>query len=105
MTVDSRAASKPKAWVASLVLALLLSACSDGHLRGFVEPSTDGGTYLVFEDDHGGCPIQVNGEPWPHERGEVGAVDPGTQVVECGGGTLSFIIPEGVVFHFDYWGP
>jgi hypothetical protein len=104
MTIGMRAPAKTKGFLVSLAGVLLITACDDGHLRGYVEPAPDGKTYLVFEDDHGGCAIQVNGKAWPYARGEKGAVSPGIQVVKCGG-ELSFLIPEGVIFHFDYWGP
>lgn len=104
MAVGARVLSYLRASIALLSAAFVLTACDDGYLRGYVEPSPDGKTYLVFEDDHGGCAMQVNGKPWPHRRGEKGAVSPGMQLVKCGG-ELSFQIPEGVVFHFDYWGP
>ena len=90
----------------SLLLAALILGCGDGHLRGQVSPSPDGRTYLVVADDNGGrCgPIRVDGSLWPHAVGERGQIEPGRHTIECGT-ELSFEIPEGVVFSFDYWGP
>ncbi len=90
----------------SLLLGALSAACSSEHLRGSASPSADGATYLVFVDDNGGgCgPIIVNGQEWLHPVGTPGPVKPGLVTVECGG-QLSFEVPEGVSFSFDYWGP
>lgn len=89
-----------------VLLCALLAACNSEHLRGSVTPSADGGTYLVFIDDNGGgCgPIIVNGQEWPYPIGTAGPVKPGRVTVECGG-QLSFEVPEGVLFSFDYWEP
>jgi len=85
---------------------LALAGCDDGHLRGSVASSNDGGTYLVVADDNGGAcgPLSLDGKPWPHAIGERGRVSPGRHRIECGG-SIEFDIPEGVVFTFDYWGP
>ena len=89
-----------------LLLPVVLTGCGDSYLRGSVEPSRDGKTYLIVADDSGGgCgPIRLNGEIWPHAIGVAGEIAPGTQTIECGG-SLQFDVPEGVVFTFDYWGP
>lgn len=89
-----------------VLFAILLTGCDDGHLRGSVTPSEDGGTYLAVVDDNGGhCgPILVDGERWPHAIGVAGEIDPGEHEIECGG-SIRFSIPPGVVFSFDYWGP
>lgn len=93
--------------VAVLFLAgLAMTGCDDGHLRGSVSPSSDGGTYLAVVDDNGGkCgPLLLDGKPWPHRIGEPGPVSPGRHRIECGGWVV-FEIPKGVVYKFDYWGP
>ena len=87
--------------VVSLLCGLL--ACTgllggDGHLRGTVEPSPDGGTYLQFDDDNGGeacLNIHVNGEAGPHPLGVPAEIGPGLHTVECGG-ALELEVPEGV---------
>ena len=80
--------------------------CNDGHLRGSVEKSPDGKTYLAVVDENGGqCgPLMVDGKIWPHKINEPGPIEPGDHTIECGG-KISFTIPSGVVFKFDYWGP
>jgi hypothetical protein len=89
-----------------LSLAIALSACDDGDLRGAVTKSSDGKTYLAVVDDNGGgCgPIIVDGKVWPHKIGEAGPINPGRHKIECGG-WIEFDIPQGVIFRFDYWGP
>ena len=88
------------------LIAALSSGCDDGHLRGSVTPSDDDRTYLAVVDDNGGqCgPILVDGEKWPYAIGQPGPIEPGRHTIECGG-ALSFEIPAGVVYSFDYWGP
>jgi hypothetical protein len=71
----------------ALITAVLVSAgCEPEHLRGRAEPSADGRTYLVIDDDNGGtC---------------------GPMFVDCGqDGSIEFEVPPGTTFHFDYWGP
>lgn len=89
----------------SIALAFV-GGCDDGYLRGKVSPSADGKTYLAVIDDNGGAcgAILVDAEPWPHAIGERGEVRPGLHTIECGK-EISFEIPAGVVFEFDYWGP
>jgi len=89
-----------------LLGTLVLIGCNDRHLRGSVKASQDGGTYLAVADDNGGqCgPIKVDGAPWPHKLKVAAPIRPGTHTIECGT-SLSFEIPPGVVFSFDYWGP
>lgn len=88
------------------LLAASVAACEEGHLRGTVEPSADGRTYLAIYDDNGGrCgPIKVDGSVWPFPMRTPGLVDPGVHTIECGG-AIQFDIPAGQVFKFDYWGP
>ena len=80
--------------------------CSTGVLRGTYKASEDRRTYLAVVDDNGGhCgPIKVDGKVWPHPIGEAGPIDPGPHTIACGG-EISFDIPRGVVFKFNYWGP
>lgn len=89
-----------------LLFAIALVACDDGYLRGSVTISSDGKTYLAIVDDNGGgCgPIFVDGKIWSHSIGEAGLIASGRHKIQCGG-WIEFDIPEGVVFHFDYWGP
>lgn len=89
-----------------LALVAALVGCADSELRGSVEPSKDGKTYLIIaEDNGGGCaPILLNGKPWPHAIGVPGEISPGTQTIQCGS-SLEFNVQDGVVFTFDYWGP
>lgn len=92
--------------VVMCVMSLCLISCSDRPLRGAVEKSTDGKTYLVVaNDDGGGCsPIKLDGRTWPHKIDEPGLVAPGQHKIECGG-HIVFDIPAGATFKFDYWGP
>lgn len=84
---------------------VLLSCAGDGHLRGEVEPSKDGKTYFGVIDDNGSnCDIMLDSKPWTKRLGEVIAIEPGHHKIHCNI-TIEFIIPEGVVYKFDYWGP
>lgn len=89
-----------------LVTTVLLTACSERPLRGSVDASPDGKTYLAVVDDNGGgCgPVKVDGQVWRHKIGEVGPIEPGRHTIECGG-SITFEVPKGAVFKFDYWGP
>jgi len=90
-----------------IFLNLTLIACSnDGHLRGQVEPSSDGNTYFGVIDNNGGeCgPLLLDGKHWELAVGEVAEIDPGVHTIHCGA-SISFVVPKGVVFKFDYWGP
>lgn len=86
--------------------AFALAACGNGHLRGSVAPSKDGGTYLSIVDDNGGqCgTLTVDGVVWAHPIGTPGPVEPGRHKISCGT-EIEFDIPSGVVFSLDYWGP
>ena len=89
------------------LLSLTLIACvDDGYLRGHVEPSQDGETYFGVIDNNGGkCgPILVDGKAWEVPLGEVAQIESGEHIIHCGI-SISFVIPNGVVFKFDYWGP
>ncbi len=93
------------------ILAAGLGCCSepsDGNLRGAVSDSVDGKTYLAIVDDNGGLcgPMIVDGEAWPYAIGQPGPVPPGRHTLGCGRpDEMSFVIPEGKLFEFDYWGP
>lgn len=90
-----------------LLIALgLVTGCGDGYLRGSVESSPDGKTYLAVADDSdGNCrPIYVDGVEWSYAIGEKAEIEPGVHTIHCGL-EIEFEIPEGVVFNFDYWGP
>ena len=81
--------------------------CASRDLRGRSTPSKDGQTYLVIADDNGGnCgPMRVDGAVWPHAIGKAGRIAPGTHVIACGDGDISFRVDSGQTFRFDYWGP
>jgi hypothetical protein len=104
MTVPAKPV--PFRMIALTALSMVMTSCSDGHLRGSVSPSPDGLTYLAIDDDDGGLcgPILVDGVGWQHPIGAPARVEPGVHTIECGG-QLSFEIPAGVVFRFNYWGP
>jgi hypothetical protein len=94
--------------VLSFSFAVVCAGCDDGELRGSVQPSTDGETYLVVLDDNGGkCGgINVDGRPWVWSIGEAGKISQGRHVIDCGGsGGIEVTIPAGTVYSFDYWGP
>jgi hypothetical protein len=86
---------------------LWLAGCeNDGHLRGKVSPSADGKTYFAVLDDAGGqCgPVLLDGVIWAHPIGEYFKIEPGEHTIKCGA-EISFIVPAGIMFGFDYWGP
>ena len=89
-----------------VMFSVLIVSCSDGYLRGYIEPSKDGKTYLVVVDDNGGhCgPLKVDGKVWKHKINEAGVVAAGEHTIECGG-KIEFVIPKNVIFYFNYWGP
>lgn len=94
----------------SVVSAVILFAagCGKGHsdLRGRIEPSRDGKTYLAILDDNGGqCgPMLVDGTKWRYAIGKVGPIAPGRHRIECGT-DIEIDIAPGTTFSFDYWGP
>jgi hypothetical protein len=92
--------------IVTIVAVFSVTACDDGYLRGSVEKSSDGETYLEVVDDNGGqCgPILVDDKVWPYKIGQAGPISPGLHKIECGG-WINFEIPLGVIFRFDYWGP
>ena len=80
----------------------------DFETRGALVFSEDGKTYLVVDDDNGGqCgSISIDGGAWPYPIHKQGPIEPGTRQIECGGsGKIEFVIPQGVIYHFVYWGP
>lgn len=90
---------------ALLLLAILAStACGGNYLRGSVEPSPDGKTYLVVAEGNNCSQITIDGAVWPHAIGQLGAVTPGKHIIDCNG-EIGFSIPAGKIFKFNYWGP
>ncbi|RUL65769.1 hypothetical protein EKH79_03395 [Dyella dinghuensis] len=89
-----------------IIITVLIAACSDRPLRGAAAPSPDGKTYLAVVDDNGGAcgPLKVDGKVWSHRMGEEVPVEPGKHTIECGA-VITFEIPRGTIFKFDYWGP
>jgi hypothetical protein len=87
-------------------LALATTTCVNRNLRGWMEASPDGKTYLAIENDYSSdCqPIRLDGKPWLHRLSEKAAVEPGVHRIDACG-EIRFEIPKGTVFHFDYWGP
>lgn len=92
-------------FIFSLIFTLIARK-DDGYLRGEVEPSQDGKTYFGVIDNNGGnCgPLLLDAKAWELPLGEVSEVEPGEHIIHCGS-SISFVIPKGVVFQFDYWGP
>jgi hypothetical protein len=67
--------------MAFLVVTMIVCiSCNHKPLRGSMEPSQNGGTYLAVIDDNGGhCgPIKVDGKVWPHPTGQAGRLEAGT---------------------------
>ncbi len=89
----------------SFVFVLSLSGCGN-PVRGAVSASPDGKTYFGVLNDNGGkCgPLKVDGVVWPHPIGEVVEFRPGRHTISCPA-DISFDVPSGVVFKFNYWGP
>ena len=91
-----------------LVICMLMGPCSKraDELRGFHDPTPDGGTMLSVEDCAG--PAWIDGRkvkpktPVP--------VKPGSHAVGCGDTwdkdtAMEIDVPKGRTYHFDYWGP
>ncbi|MAQ92250.1 MAG: hypothetical protein CMM84_01780 [Rhodothermaceae bacterium] len=94
----------------SCALALaVLPGCFNRDLRGSWSNSSDGGTYLAIDKRNGpACQdLRVDEEPWPHEIGEPGPVEPGVRFVDCGltGYGIGVEVREGTTYRFNYWGP
>jgi hypothetical protein len=103
--VDSRILLLP-------ILAVCLSGCpkkSNADLRGHWAPSPDGKSYLIVDDDNGGAcgPLAVDGKAWPHDIHRAGAIKPGIHALSCGRQQpgVQFEVPNGAIYHFEYWGP
>lgn len=92
-----------------LLACLLLGPCSkrEKELRGYHEPTPDGGTMLSVEDCAG---------PWAFIDGHkvkpntLVPVKPGPHEVGCGDRfekdtAMGVDVPRGRSYHFDYWGP
>lgn len=96
-------------WI--VLVAVTATGCDARSLRGSMAASEDGGSYLVIADDNGGgCDaIKVDGSLWGYALERAGPVAPGTHVLECSVGNsaagISIIVPDGMTFTFDYWGP
>jgi hypothetical protein len=89
-----------------LLALTLVAGCSDHVLRGKELASSDGKSYLVIEElDGPACetPI-VDGRPWPYPVHVAGPISAGEHKIECIA-PIKFVVREGTVFHFDYWGP
>lgn len=93
-----------------LLVCLLLGPCSKrvDELRGFHEPTPDGGTLLAVEDDCGGSPVWIDGKKVKPRT--LVPVKPGAHLVGCGDSwdkesAMELDVPKGRSFHFDYWGP
>ena len=84
-------------------------ACADRDLRGSSNPSVDGKTYLVIDDDNGGkCGgLLVDSKPWLHPVHAAGAISPGQHQVGCGDprNSLTIRVDSGRTYRFSYWGP
>lgn len=93
-----------------LVICVLLTACSKrvDELRGFHDPTPDGGTMLAVEDDCGGSWAWIDGKKVTPRK--LVPVKPGSHFVACGDtydkeAAMEIDVPKGRSFHFDYWGP
>jgi hypothetical protein len=94
----------------TLIVALSSAACDDGYLRGAVEPSPDGKTHFgVIDDGHVCQGLRLDGVIWSYPLGSVAPIAPGRHRLACGNEDedtgIGFIVPSGVIFRFDYWGP
>ncbi|MES3037157.1 MAG: hypothetical protein V4736_04545 [Bdellovibrionota bacterium] len=79
------------------------------NLRGSYTPSSDGKTYLSIKDDNGGVckPLLVDGKEWKLKTDEAAVVSAGEHKIQCGKADsgIGFIIPDGTIYSYDYWGP
>ena len=93
---------------ALITAVLVIAGCEPEHLRGRAEPSADGRTYLVIDDDNGGAcgPMFVEDREWPTPINRPHPISPGQHVIRCGqDGSIEFEVSPGTTFHFEYWGP
>jgi hypothetical protein len=91
---------------ALLLILLSLSCKGRRELRGFEEPTLDGGTMLVVDDDAGGeCQVFVDGLRFKAHKPK--AVAAGPHAVDCGDRStaLQITVHSGYTYHFDSWGP
>lgn len=90
-------------------VAYRISLPKNRNLRGSYLPSDDQRTYLVIVDDNGGAcePLLIDRAAWLHSKGERGPISPGDHLIQCGSDDsgMSFTVPQGTIFSFDYWGP
>ena len=94
-------------WGLLVLLLLSVIGCEvQRELRGSVQPSKDGKTYLSIDDDNGGhCgPLLVDGKRWSFPIGEAAEIAPGDHTISCGS-SLEISIQKGTVFRMNYWGP
>jgi hypothetical protein len=84
----------------------LAVSCSKRELRGRIQKSNNGGSYLVINNDNGGkCgEVLLDGRKWPYPLHAFGQVPSGVHTLECGT-KVEFEIKPGTIFQFDYWGP
>ncbi|WP_032096124.1 MULTISPECIES: hypothetical protein [unclassified Alteromonas] len=89
-----------------LLIFYFAGYADDGFLRGNVKPSEDGLTYFGVLDDNGGHygQLLLDGQRWELTLGKVALIEPGEHILQCGA-SITFTIPEGIVYKFDYWGP
>jgi hypothetical protein len=77
------------------------------NLRGWWRYTSDGKTYLIISNSEGKSPeinCTLDGHPSPLEFGEKVEITPGSHELGCPM-NVGFIVPAGVEYHFDYWGP
>ena len=92
-----------------LACLVLVGPCSkrEDELRGFHDPTPDGGTLLAVEDCAGPS-AWIDGHRVKPKT--LVPVKPGWHFVGCGAtydkeSALEIEVPAGRSFHFDYWGP
>ncbi len=92
--------------MALLAIAMLGASCGERDLRGRVEDSRDGQTYLAVKELNGSaCSVPlVDGAPWSQPLGVPGRILPGEHHIDCGG-DIGFAVRPGTTLFFDYWGP
>ena len=83
---------------------LTCASCGGENLRGSVENSPDGKTYLLVAQGNNCNKFVVDGADWPYAIGKAGEISPGEHVIDCNG-EIHFTVPAGAVFKFNYWGP
>jgi len=91
--------------LAAVLFISIIGCGASDQFRGHLTESPDGRTYLAIVDDNNGCDIKVDGQPWRAALGAAQPIQSGKHIIECRDGKIHFIVPEGVVFNFDYWGP